>query len=287
MTTAAARPPRVDDEATFGPAEYAQALLNILEDFGAEKLHLEDTQRAVLNILDDLGVEKENLQRTQTNLVASEHEIRLSLREKEVLLQEVHHRVKNNLQVISSLINMQARRLDPGIAREALEECKTRVQAIALIHETLYQSKDYSRVAFAEYARNLVANVFLATGVSPAAVSLEMEMGNVTLAVDRAIPCGLILNELITNALKHAFPEGRRGTVHVGLTQAADGCVTMNVRDDGVGIAGAVAVGQSGTLGMQLVRTLAEQLDATFEVTPYPTLDHRRGASFTLAFQGG
>ena len=151
-------------------------------------------------------------------------ELQATLEEREVLLQEVHHRVKNNLQLISSLINMQVRALGNDASRAgALRECQTRVQAMALIHEKLYQSKDYTRVPFSEYARSLAANVFHATGVSPEGVALELHIEDAALAVDKAIPCGLILNELITNALKHAFPGGRSGTIRVELTTASDG----------------------------------------------------------------
>src|SRR4029077_1812194 len=171
-------------------------------------------------------VEQRTADLTKANAV-----IRDALKEKETLLQEIHHRVKNNLQVISSLINIQLRKLGPGASREPLQECQTRVQAIALIHEQLYQSRDYSRVPCSQYARSLAANVFHAAGVSPGAVSLEVEVGEVALAVDKAIPCGLILNELITNALKHAFPQERRGTVRVLLNQTATGLVKLVVTD--------------------------------------------------------
>jgi two-component sensor histidine kinase len=220
-------------------------------------------------------VEQRTADLTRANAV-----IRDALKEKETLLQEIHHRVKNNLQVISSLINIQLRKLGPGAAREPLQECQTRVQAIALIHEQLYQSRNYSRVPFSQYARSLAANVFHAAGASPGAVSLEVEVGEVALAVDKAIPCGLILNELITNALKHAFPQERRGTVRVLLNQTAAGLVKLVVTDDGVGLPAELDIRQSDTLGMQLVCTLGEQLAAK--------LDVRRtiaGTSFEVVFQ--
>jgi two-component sensor histidine kinase len=182
--------------------------------------------------------------------------------------------------VISSLINIQLRKLEPGSARHALQECQTRVQAIALIHEKLYQSRDYSRVPFSQYARGLATNVYHASGSSPGAVKLEIEVGEVALAVDKAIPCGLILNELLTNALKHAFPQERRGTVRVELHQTAAGSVRLAVKDDGVGLPADLDVRQSDTLGMQLVRTLAEQLAAKLEVSRTAA-----GTSFEVVFQ--
>jgi two-component sensor histidine kinase len=194
-------------------------------------------------------------------------ELSATLREREVLLQEVHHRVKNNLQVISSIIRMQVRQLDDPSSRDALEECQTRVQAIALIHEKLYQSKDYSRVPFSEYAKSLAANVFSATGVSPTGVVLDLQMEELSLAVDKAIPCGLILNELITNALKHAFPDSRRGTVRVKLRRVDDRAILLSVADDGVGLSESFEIEKSDSLGMQLVSTLIEQLDGRLEIS--------------------
>lgn len=208
-------------------------------------------------------------------------ELTRSLSEREVLLQEVHHRVKNNLQVVSSLINMQVRKLDSAAARDALEECQTRVQAIALIHEQLYQSKDYARVPFSQYCRRLAATVFDTLGTSRSSVRLELAIEDVALAVDLAIPCGLILNELITNALKHGFPEGRAGQVRVELRRSPDGLLHLAVEDDGVGLADRVDVARSASLGLQLIRTLTEQLDGQLEVERTPK------TAFRLTFREG
>jgi two-component sensor histidine kinase len=220
-------------------------------------------------------VEQRTAELTRANAV-----IRDALKEKEMLLQEIHHRVKNNLQVISSLINLQRRKLGPGSQQDALQECQTRVQAIALIHEKLYQARDYSRVPFAQYARSLANDVFHAAGLSPGTVNLEVEVGDVALAVDKAIPCGLILNELITNALKHAFPHERRGTVRVELDQTPDRRVRLAVTDDGIGMPGDLDIQHADTLGMQLVSTLAEQLAAKLQIKRAAA-----GTSFEVVFQ--
>ena len=204
-----------------------------------------------------------------------------SVREREVLLQEVHHRVKNNLQVISSLINMQVRNLEQGGTRDALQECQTRVLAIALIHEKLYQSNDYARVRFSDYARSLAANVFHTTGTSQNDVSLELAIDEVPLGVDRAIPCGLVINELITNSLKHAFTDGRTGTIRVELKKLDDGQLCLKVQDDGVGLPHGFEIHKIASMGLQLVCTLSEQLDASLVV------NGDRGASFQLTFAGG
>jgi PAS domain S-box-containing protein len=215
--------------------------------------------------------------RDVTSDKATEAALRASLKEKEVLLQEVHHRVKNNLQVIASLINMQLRKIESADIRGALEECQSRVITIALIHEKLYQSKDYSRVPFYEYLCSLAANVFDMTGVSPADIKLVLDIGNISLPVDKAIPCGLIVNELITNALKHGFPNNRAGTVRVELA-AQDGLLRLCVQDDGVGLPAGFKIEESRSLGLQLVSTLCEQLDASVEIL---TQD---GAGFCIRF---
>jgi len=193
-------------------------------------------------------------------------ELTATLKEREVLLQEVHHRVKNNLQVISSLISLQLRQDKEGASRHALEECQTRVQAIALIHQQLYQSKDYARVPFSEYTKSLAANVFQATGVSPQSVSLKLAVEDLALPVDKAIPCGLILNELITNALKHAFPAGREGTIRIELGKIQNGRLVLCVSDDGIGLPKGLDAQTAGSLGLQLVRMLAKQVDAELEI---------------------
>src|SRR5262249_38956764 len=203
-------------------------------------------------------------------------ELRAALEEREVLLQAVHHRVKNNLQVISSLINMQLRTLGKDASRAALEECRTRVHAITLIHEKLYQSRNYAQVPFSEYARGLALDIFNAADVSRENVSLELAVEDVALAVDKAIPCGLILNELITNALKHAFPDGRTGTIRVELARAERGGLRLPVADDGVGLPPGLDGRRSPALGLPPARILASQVDAALDV------DAAQGACFRL-----
>jgi len=216
--------------------------------------------------------------RAQEELVRAGQELRSSLREKEVLLQEVHHRVKNNLQVISSLINMQMRKMRDGASRGALEECQSRVEAIALIHEKLYQFKDYARVPFTEYATSLASNIFHAIGVSPGSVALVIEVDDILLAVDKAIPCGLILNELITNALRHAFPNERPGTLRVEFQRDGDRELVLSVSDDGVGMRPGFDPAKSDSLGLWLVTTLVEQLDGRLEIY------QERGTMFRIQF---
>jgi len=155
------------------------------------------------------------------------------------------------------------------------------VLAIALIHEQLYQAKDYSQVQFSEYVRNLAGNVFHATGTSQAAVSLELAIDQIPLSVERAIPCGLVVNELITNALKHGFKDGRTGTIRVELRAHGDRELSLTVQDNGVGLPAGFNLERVESMGLRLVSTLSEQLDARLVIRG----DH--GASFQLLFPVG
>jgi PAS domain S-box-containing protein len=188
-----------------------------------------------------------------------------SLKDRDVLLREVHHRVKNNLQVISSLINMQVRKLEPGISRDVLVECKTRFEAVALIHEKLGQSCDYAHVCFSDYISSLADNVLHATDASAAGVSLSIDAEAVSLGMNKVIPCGLILNELLTNAMKHAFPGDRGGTIHVTLKHNGPDRVRLTVSDNGIGMQ-ACGTQVTASVGLQLVSTLSEQLDGQMQI---------------------
>lgn len=208
-----------------------------------------------------------------------EEALRAQLRERNVLLQEVHHRVKNNLQVISSLINLQMGSIGGGAAVVALQECSNRVQAIGLIHEQLYQAHDFANVAFSDYAGSLAAAVFRTAGVNADTVVLTVDIAPVSVAVDRAIPLGLILSELITNSLKHAFPGGARGNLWVRLNVEPDDRLQLVVRDDGVGLPANFDPLRCQSLGMHLIQTLAEQIQAEFVV------GNNGGAEFQLRFR--
>ena len=195
-----------------------------------------------------------------------ETDLRASLREKELLLQEIHHRVKNNLQIITSLINMQRRRLQDVTTRETLEQCQHRVQAIALIHEKLYLSKNLASVPLADYIRGLSCDIVRAAGAPPATLSLDMAIGDEALAIDVAIPCGLILNELLSNALKHAFPDGRWGSIRISCSRVGNDRLQLAITDNGVGLPAEFNIKRCPSMGLQLVDTLARQLGAQLEI---------------------
>lgn len=192
----------------------------------------------------------------------SQQRLYATLREKEVLLREIHHRVKNNLQVISSLLSLQAASLEDPAAREMLKESQNRVRSMALVHDQLHRSRDLSRIGFREYVKNLCASLFSSYGIDSARIALRVEVEDVSLPIDTAIPCGLIIHELVSNSLKHAFPEGRHGEIFIGLSQAPGRGKVLTVADDGVGLPRDVDLDTVHSLGLRLVRILAAQIDA-------------------------
>lgn len=206
-----------------------------------------------------------------------EDKLRSSLAEKEVLLKEVHHRVKNNLQVVSSMLSLQMAQIKDPEATELFQESQFRVRSIALFHEKLYQSKDLARVDIAEYLRGLATGLFATYGVNPAKVVLSVRADDVPLGVDAAISCGLIVNELLSNALKHAFPGGRSGAIRIEL-RGEERRVTLSVADDGVGLPPDVDFQNHATLGLRLVSILTEQLRGSIE------LERRAGTCFQVCF---
>jgi len=208
----------------------------------------------------------------------AEERMKASLREKEVLLREVHHRVKNNLQVVSSLLNLQSRGATDEYVRKGFEESQNRVQSMALIHEQLYESRDLSNVNFPEYIQQLCSRLFRSYQVQKKRVKLRTEVGDVRLGVDLAVPCGLIVNELISNSLKYAFPAQRSGTIAVEIKRMQDESVLLRVADDGDGLPPDVGFWNTRTLGLRLVRTLVRQIDGEIELGGPP------GAEFRIRF---
>ena len=196
----------------------------------------------------------------------AETELRESLREKTELLQEVHHRVKNNLQVMASLLNLQAIRVKNPAALEALRETQSRIRSMALLHETLYREGNVARVNCAAYLGQLCAHLAHAFGNGQGRIRLDHRSAAVELEIDDAIPCGLMVNELVSNAFKHAFPDGSSGQITVELRALPDGRLLLSVADDGVGLPAGKESGDSESLGMKLVHGLAQQINAALEI---------------------
>lgn len=207
----------------------------------------------------------------------AESKIKESLNEKEVLLKEVHHRVKNNLQVISSILNLQSSYVSDTNTLSILRESQNRIKSMSFIHESLYQTKNFSSINFSEYITNLTKNLVHTYQVSPNKTSLRYEIEELSLNLDQAIPCGLIVNELVSNALKYAFPDDVDGELFIGLS--ADGNdVEIRVEDNGIGLPKDFDYENTNTLGLQLVLTLVEQLDGNLR------LDSEDGTKYFITF---
>ncbi len=208
---------------------------------------------------------------------SAEAQIRDSLREKEVLLKEIHHRVKNNLQIISSLLNLQSDRVKDSPHLDIFRDSQNRIRSMALVHEKLYRSSDLAAIDFSQYIQSLTAYLYRSYAADEREVRLDLDIGNVFLGVDAAIPCGLIINELVSNSLKHAFPSMKGGVVRVVLSQQGNTC-TLEVSDNGIGFPPAVNFWETESLGLQLVHTLATQIGADME------LSHDGGTRFVFRF---
>jgi two-component sensor histidine kinase/sensor domain CHASE-containing protein len=202
---------------------------------------------------------------------------------KEILIKEIHHRVKNNLQVVASLLYLQSTRLDDAKTMQMFEESSNRVKSISLIHEKLYKDRlqpqtEQGEVDFGAYVRDLTDALFISYGVDRGAIRPVFDTSNAFLSLDAAVPCGLIVNELVSNALKYAFPDGRTGEIRVGLYGDLEGRMALVVRDNGVGLTPDTDLERSSSLGLRLVRMLAQQLGAEIHI------DGSKGAEFKFIF---
>lgn len=214
----------------------------------------------------------------------AEAQVQASLKEKETLLQEIHHRVKNNLQIVTSLLRMQSQQTDDPQVVTLFKEAQNRVQSMALIHEQLYQAPDLAAIDFGNYLSHLVNNLFRSYGVSQGQVQLAIATGEVMLPIHTAIPCGLIVNELVSNSLKYAFPDGKTGQVMIQLQAGADAelgdrpVLMLTISDDGVGLPESLDLETLESLGLLIVNSLTHQLRGKLSV------DRHSGTCFRVTF---
>jgi len=201
----------------------------------------------------------------------TEEALRVSLHEKESLLKETHHRVKNNLALISSLMRLEAGRSREPETKAVLTEMQTRIGSVVLLNETLYKTASYERVKLDDYLKQIATRVFQAQNSNSGAVRLVLDLEPIEVETGQAIPCGLIVNELLTNSLKHAFPNGASGEVRVRLQRGRSGSIALAVSDTGVGLPADFASRPSHSLGLQLVSDLARQLLGTLDTGPLAT----------------
>jgi two-component sensor histidine kinase/CheY-like chemotaxis protein len=210
----------------------------------------------------------------------AKEQIEAALKEKEILLSEIHHRVKNNMQVILSLLRLQAGKIEDKQHADMFVETESRIRSMALVHETLYQSKDFENIDFDAYVKTISTHLLRSYAVIPDKIKLERDIGNISLKLDHAIPCGLLINELISNALKYAFPEDGIGKIKIIFRSINDHEVELTVSDDGIGIPKEIDIKTVDSMGLQLVNVLAEgQLEGEVE------LDRDGGTAFRIRFK--
>ncbi len=208
----------------------------------------------------------------------NEEKIIASLKEKEILLKEVHHRVKNNMQVISSILNLQSSYVNDAYALNLLKECQNRIKSMAFIHESLYQTKNFEEVNFSDYIATLSKNLIHSYSIQANKIKLILTLDKLFLNLDTSIPCGLIINEIISNSLKYAFVDGRDGIISVNLTNVKNN-VKIEIGDNGIGMPNNINIKEIKTLGLQLIDTLTDQIDGKL------TIDTTKGTKFIIEFK--
>ena len=236
--------------------------------YGLEALERtkEELERRVIERTAALSKVNEDLRNEISERKKAEEQINASLQEKLVLLREIHHRVKNNLQVISSLLNLQSGYIEDKKSLEIFRESQTRVRSMALIHEKLYQSKDLNKIEFSEYVKSLTRDLFTSYSIDQDRVKLIYDIDGIYFEIDTAILCGLIINELVSNSLKHAFPNGKSGQIFINLKENEKNSYELILKDDGIGFPDNVDFRNTDSLGLQLVTTLTDQLGGNIEL---------------------
>ena len=263
------------------PKHANDELGELIEGFNLMLGQIQQRDETLVHVQEELALRARELQVELTERERAEGRIRSSLLEKEVLLKEIHHRVKNNLQIIASLLDLQARQVEHETAATAsLVDSRNRVRSMALVHEHLYQTEDLARIDLAQYLDELCRNLTSSFGEVIGAVNLHTHVEDVAFDVDTAIPLGLIINELVSNALKYAFPDKRPGELRVTLRGLEPGGYELSVADDGVGLPEALDIATASTLGLQLVTALSRQIHGTIDV------DRTEGTRFVIDFGG-
>jgi PAS domain S-box-containing protein len=232
-----------------------------------------------------IGIDVTDRVRAEQTLRASEERLRVALSEKETLLRELYHRTKNNMQVIKAMLEIQSRFLNDERLAKVFVDTQHRIQSMALVHEKLYQSDDLSTVDLGTYLQDLSELLIESHGVSGETIALKADIDDVQVLIDVAIPCGLVVNEIVTNALTHAFPDGRPGEIRLGVAHDGNDEIVVTVADDGDGVPEGFDFRNAGSMGMLVVHTVTEdQLmgKVAFEVDP----EVRPGVTFRMRFPG-
>lgn len=236
---------------------------------------------AIRDITARIKIENEirELNRTlEQRVLERTEELERSLGEKVTMLQEIHHRVKNNLQTVSSLLRIQSDKIPGSPAIEYLRASERRIRSMALIHMQLYKTKDFSRINMKDYTSDLCKQLLISFGISNNRIKLKIEIEDIFFAIDTALPCGLIINELFTNSLKHAFPENKEGNIVMKIYKNSDSSYRLIYKDDGIGAQGDFISADPSKLGILLINTLNDQLEGNIEV------DVSNGTEFRMNF---
>lgn len=220
-----------------------------------------------------------DLDKSRKELKENELHALESLREKDMLLREIHHRVKNNMQIISSLLNHQSEYINDSRINDVFKESQSRISSMALVHEKLYQSKDIDKIDIRDYITDLSASIFQSYQINPGRITFYMNIDNILLNIDQAIPCGLIINELMTNSIKYAFPEENTGKIRVEFHKGGDKMFELTVGDNGIGFQEKIDFRKTRSLGLHLVTILAEK-----QLHGQITLDQSNGTEFKIKF---
>ncbi|MCK5051693.1 MAG: PAS domain S-box protein [Candidatus Cloacimonetes bacterium] len=213
-----------------------------------------------------------------TEIRQAEEKIKSQLREKEVMLQEIYHRVKNNLQIISSMLKLQASYVDDEYSIQLFRNCQHRVKSMSLVHEKLYRSDNLSKICFKDYTESLIKNLFASLNISGNRINYELDINDVNLSISMAIPCGLIINELITNALKYGFPDNKQGLIKISMNKLDNGKLNLTVWNNGIDLPKDFDMNNLNSFGMKLVDILKLQLEAEL------IIERKEGVAFSLIF---
>jgi two-component sensor histidine kinase len=248
------------DEQQIGVIGVASNLPSSFNEENKEVLHVIANQLAVAI----------NQAQLQFKLGQHSQSLQNSLSEKEVLLKEIHHRVKNNLQVISSLLYLSSKKIKDKSVQDMFKESQNRVKSIALVHERLYQSKDLGKIDFKEYVTRLTDDLFRSYAVNQSVIKLIITINNIFISIDTAVPCGLIINEIISNSLKYAFPESeelnKSCEIKIEFERDENNESLLSISDNGIGLPPGMDIRKTKSLGLQLVDTLIDQLEGTLEI---------------------
>lgn len=238
--------------------------------------------KKLFNLIDDLAsnilLTKELAEKEEKRKIAEEN-LKRSLAEKEILLKEVHHRVKNNMQIISSILKMQERQIKDDRLKEVLEESQNRIRSMALIHENLYRNENLANIMFSNYVKSLAGNLARSFAEQQGSVAFDYDIDEVYLPLDIGIPCGLIINELISNSFKYAFKKVEKGKITIKLKRLEEQSFRMEVADNGAGLPDGLNIENSGSLGMKIVTKLVMQIEGNMKY------EYSNGAKFTIDFK--